>query len=82
MVREVTYGLSIRTDRTGRKSSIGSVKNFLQSVNCISLVGLRIFSWQQSIDRVCRFNEMTRIAKLVYLKRCSRFIAGFFLAKC
>ena len=39
MAREVTYGLSIRTDR---KSSIRSVKNFLRSLNCISLVGLRI----------------------------------------
>ena len=56
MARDVTYGLSIRTDRRDRKSSIRSVKNFLRSVNYISLVGLS------------GTKEITRIAKLVYLR--------------
>ena len=43
MARVVIYSLSIRTDRTDRKSDIRSVKNFLRSVNCISLVELVIF---------------------------------------
>ena len=43
MAREVIYGLSIRTDRTDRKSDIRSVKNFLRSVNCISLWNLEYF---------------------------------------
>ena len=58
MARVVIYGMSIRTDRTDRKSDIRSVKNFLRSVNCISLV----------VDTVCRSKEITRIAKLVYLR--------------
>ena len=32
--------MSIRTDRTDRKSDIRSIKNFLRFVNCISLVEL------------------------------------------
>ena len=41
--KRIIYGLSIRTDRTDRKSDIRSVKNFVRSVNCISLVELVIF---------------------------------------
>ena len=53
--------------RTNRKSDVRSVKNFLRSVNCISLVGHGL-----SIQRD-NTNCKTRI-----LKRWSRFIAGFF----
>ena len=78
MERVVIHDLSIRTDRTDRKSDI-------RSVNCISLVGLRIFSRQENVGTVCRSKEIapdckTRILQLI-LKRCSRFIAGFFGAK-
>ena len=65
MAREVIYSLSTRTDRTDCKSSIGSVNKLLRCSNCISLVGPRIFSWQKSVDKVCRSKEITRIAKLV-----------------
>ena len=61
MAREVIYRLSIRTDRTDRKSDIRSVKNFLRSVNCISLVELRIFSWQERSYMVCRAVRTVRI---------------------
>ena len=66
MAREVIYGLSIRTDRTDRKSDKRSVKNFLRSVNCISLVELRIFSWQERSYMVCRAVRTVRIAKVIY----------------
>ena len=84
MAREVISGLSTRADRTGRKSSIGSVKDFLRSVNCNSLVGLRQFPWQQSVDTVCWSKEITRIAKLVYLSvvgYCRIFLARLFRAR-
>ena len=66
MARVVIYGLSIRTDRTDHKSDIRSVKNFLRSVCCISLVGLRIFSWQERSYTVCRSVRTVRIAKVVF----------------
>ena len=64
MAREVICGLLIRTDCTDRKSGIrSSVKNFVRSVNCISLVGFRIFSWQERSYTVCR---SVRTAKVVF----------------
>ena len=39
--------VTIRTDRTDRQSGIRSVMSILRSVNCISFVGLKIFSWQE-----------------------------------
>ena len=65
------YGLSIRTDRTDRKSDI-------RSVNCISLVGM--FSRQESVGTVCRSKEIARIAKLVYLRGVVDLLQDF-LAK-
>ena len=63
MERAVIYGLSIRMDRTDHKSDI-------RSVNCISLVRERRHGLSIQRDSTdCK----TRI-----LKRCSRFIAGFF----
>ena len=67
------YGLSIRTDRTDRKSDI-------RSVNRISLVGLGIFSRQESVGTVCRSKEIARIAKLVYLRGVVDLLQDF-LAK-
>ena len=69
MERVVIYGLSIRTDRTDRKSDI-------RSVNCISLVG--IFSRQESVGTVCRSKEIARIAKLVYLRDVVELLQDFF----
>ena len=66
----VIYGSSIRTDR---KSSIGSVKNFLRSVNCISLVGLR-----RERRHCLSIQRDNTNCKSLILKRCSRFIAEFF----
>ena len=44
----------------------------------MSLVGLEIFSWQESVDTVCRSKEITRIAKLVYLRGVVGLLQDFF----
>ena len=65
MERVVIYGLSDR-------------KSDIRSVNCISLVGLRIFSRQESVGTVFSIQRDSTDCKTRILKRCSRFIAGFF----
>ena len=55
--------------RTNRKSDIRSVKNFLWSLNCISLVGLIIFSWQEWSYTVCRSVRTVRIAKVMGVRK-------------
>ena len=79
MAREVTYGLSIRTDRRDRKSSIRSVKNFLRSVNYISLVGLRILIFMARVviygmsirtDRTDRKSEIRSVKNFLQSVNC------------
>ena len=50
----------------GSQKLYTAVKNFLRSVNCISLVELRIFSWQERSYMVCRSVRTVRIAKVIY----------------
>ena len=63
MARVVKYGFLIRTDRTDRQKRYTVCKDFLRSVNRISLVGLRVFSWQEWLYTVCRSVRIERIDK-------------------
>ena len=51
---------------SGFKNGIQSVKGRLRSVNCVSLVGLGIFSWQEWSYTVCRSVRTVRITKVIY----------------
>ena len=53
---------SVRIERIDNRG-IRSVKSVLRSVNRISLVGLRIFSWQEWLYTVCRSVRIERIDK-------------------
>ena len=61
MARE-TVCRSVRIERIDKRG-IRSVKSVLRSVNRISLVGLRVFSWQEWSYTVCRSVRIERIDK-------------------
>ena len=71
MAREVIYRLSVRTDRTDRKSDI-------RSVNCISLAGLKKFPWQKRIiyglsirtDRTDRKSDIRSVKNFLRSVNC------------
>ena len=60
--RGYTVCRSVRIERIDN-GGIRSVKSVLRSVNCISLVGLKIFSWQEWLYTVCRSVRIERIDK-------------------
>ena len=68
MERVVIYGL------------YGLYGGHIRFVQDLSLVGLRIFSRQESVGTVCRSKEIARIAKLVYLRGVVGLLQDF-LAK-
>ena len=61
--KEGVHGPLVHVLSSPTKRGIRSLKSVLRSVNRISLVGIRIFSWQEWLYTVCRSVRIERIDK-------------------